>query len=42
MFYKDAQDAVDAVQGDDYSEAEYMQLLAEAIKKRGLSHVVTK
>ena len=38
---EDAQDAVDAIQGDDYSEPEYMQLLTEAIKKRGLSHVVT-
>ena len=38
---EDAQDAVDAIQGDDYSEPEYMQLLTEAIKKRGLSHVIT-
>ena len=38
---EDAQDAADAVQGDDYSEAEYMELLTEAIKKRGLSHVIT-
>ena len=29
---EDAHDAADAVQGDDYSEAEYMQLLTEAIK----------